>query len=166
MTNVPTGEGEAERQGNGGGKEASPRLSVPASPRLVLPPGGILIGLGADIIEVDRVRGVIERQGERFLQRVFTDEERAYCAGMTHPHKHYAARFAAKEAVSKCFSTGIGAELGWRSVSIYHGERKQPLVRLDEKGEELLRSVGATHVHVTLSHTETVAMAVAALVRA
>ena len=57
-------------------------------------------------------------------------------------------------------------ELGWRSVSIYHGPRHQPLVRLDEKAEALLRHVGATHVHITLSHSETVAMAVAALVRA
>lgn len=131
-----------------------------------LPPGGVLIGIGADIIEVTRIQGVLERQGERFLQRVFTEEERTYCAGMKYPHKHFAARFAAKEAVSKCFSTGIGAELGWRSVSIYHGDRHQPLVRLDEKGEALLRHVGATHVLVTLSHTDTVAMAVAALVRA
>ena len=133
-------------------------------PPISLPPGGYLIGLGADIIEVERVRGVLERQGERFLARVFTDEERTYCSSMAHPHKHYAARFAAKEAVSKCFSTGIGAELGWRSVSIYHGERHQPLVRLDEKGEALLRQVGATQVHITLSHTETMAMAVAVLV--
>lgn len=133
---------------------------------LTLPPGGILIGLGTDVIEVERIRGVLERQGERFLQRVFTAEERAYCASMKYPHKHYAARFAAKEAVSKCFSTGIGAELGWKSVSIYHGERHQPLVRLDAQGETLLRHVGASHVHVSLSHTDTVAMAVAALVRA
>jgi holo-[acyl-carrier protein] synthase len=139
-------------------------MSSPSS--LSLPPGGILIGLGTDVIEVERVRGVLERQGERFLQRVFTEEERVYCSSMKYPYKHYAARFAAKEAVSKCFSTGIGAELGWRSVSIYHGERHQPLVRLDEKGEALLRQVGATHVHVSLSHTDTVAMAVAALVRA
>jgi len=131
-----------------------------------LPPGGTLLGLGCDIIEVARVRGVVERQGERFLQRVFTAEERAYCDSQAHPHKHLAARFAAKEAVSKCFTTGIGAELGWKSASIYHGERKEPLVRLDEKGMELLRQIGATHVLVTLSHTETVAMAVAALVRA
>ncbi|MEY4939793.1 MAG: holo-[acyl-carrier-protein] synthase [Verrucomicrobiota bacterium] len=130
-----------------------------------LPPGGFLIGLGADLIEIERVRGVLDRQGERFLQRVFTDEERAYCSKMAHPHKHYAARFAAKEAVSKCFSTGIGAELGWRSVSIYHGDRHQPLVRLDELAAALLQRVGATHVHVSLSHTETMAMAVAALVR-
>lgn len=141
-------------------------LRSPVLMNLSLPPGGILIGLGADLIEVERVRGVLERQGERFLQRVFTEEERVYCSGMKFPHKHYAARFAAKEAVAKCFSTGIGAELGWRSVSIYHGERHQPLVRLDAPGAELLRRVGATHVHVTLSHTETMALAVAALVRA
>jgi len=133
---------------------------------LNLPPGGILLGLGADVIEVERIRGVLERQGERFLKRVFTEEERTYCFGMKHPHKHLAARFAAKEAVSKCFTTGIGAELGWRSVSVYHGERHEPRVRLDEKGEALLKSVGATGILLTLSHTETVAMAVAALVRA
>lgn len=133
---------------------------------LSLPPGGILIGLGCDLIEVERVRGVLERQGARFLERVFTEEERAYCSKMAHPHKHYAARFAAKEAVSKCFSTGIGAELGWRSVSVFHGDRHQPLVRLDAQGEALLRAVGATHIHLTLSHTDTAAMAVAALVRA
>ena len=132
---------------------------------LSLPPGGMLIGLGADLIEVERVRGVLERQGPRFLERVFTEEERAYCSGMAHPHKHYAARFAAKEAVSKCFTTGIGAELGWRSVSIYHGPRNQPLVRLDEKGTALLAAVGGTHVMVTLSHTESHALAVAAIIR-
>jgi holo-[acyl-carrier protein] synthase len=133
---------------------------------LKLPPGGILVGLGADVIEVERIRGVLERQGERFLARVFTDEEREYCSKMAFPHKHFAARFAAKEAVSKAFTTGIGSELGWRSVSVYHGERNQPLVRLDEKGHALLTDVGATHVILTLSHTDTVAMAVAALVRA
>ncbi len=130
-----------------------------------IPPGGVLLGLGCDVIEVARIRGVCERQGERFLARVFTDEERAYCSGMKHPDKHLAARFAAKEAVSKCFTTGIGAELGWKSISIFHGERRQPLVRLDEKGAALLRHLGATQVLVSLSHTETMAMAVAALVR-
>jgi holo-[acyl-carrier protein] synthase len=130
-----------------------------------LPPGGQLCGLGADLIEVERIRGVLERQGDRFLERVFTDEERAYCFGKAQPHKHLAARFAAKEAVSKSFTTGIGAELGWKSASIYHGERGEPLVRLDEKGQALLRQVGATHVLVTLSHTQAHAMAVAALIR-
>lgn len=132
---------------------------------LELPPGGILIGLGCDVIEIERIRGVMERQGARFLDRVFTEEERAYCLGMKYPHKHLAARFAAKEAVSKCFTTGIGAELGWKSVSIYHGSRHEPLVRLDEKGAALLRQVGGTDVRVSLSHNESAAMAVAVILR-
>jgi holo-[acyl-carrier protein] synthase len=133
---------------------------------LQLPPGGILLGLGSDLIDIERIRGVLDRQGERFLERVFTDEERAYCLGMKHPHKHFAARFAAKEAVSKAFTTGIGAELGWKSISVYHGLRHEPLVRLDAQGEALLKHVGGTQVILTLSHTDTAAMAVAAIVRA
>lgn len=129
-----------------------------------LPPGGILIGIGADIIEISRIRSVLLRHGERFADRILTDEERAYCDSMAHPHKHIAARFAAKEAVSKCFTTGIGSELGWKSISVYHGPRHEPLVRLDEQGQRLLAHVGATDVLLTLSHTENYAMAVAALV--
>lgn len=132
---------------------------------LELPPGGYLVGLGTDIVEVDRIRRVMERQGDRFLRRVYTEEELEYCLKMKHPHKHLAARFAAKEAVSKAFTTGIGAQLGWKSVSIYKGERQEPLVRLDEKGAALLKEVGATHVWVSLTHTETLAQAVAALLR-
>jgi len=130
-----------------------------------LPPGGVLIGLGADIIEISRIRSVLLRHGDRFVERILTEEERTYCQGMAHPEKHIAARFAAKEAVSKCFTTGIGSELGWKSVSVYHGPRHQPLVRLDEQGSALLAHVGATQILLTLSHTENYAMAVAALVR-
>jgi holo-[acyl-carrier protein] synthase len=131
-----------------------------------LPPGGHLLGLGCDLIEVARVAGVIERQGERFLDRVFTAEERAYCDALKHPAKHYAARFAAKEAVSKCFTTGIGAELGWRDIGVVHGERHEPLVRLSAAGRALLAAVGGSEVRVSLSHTETAALAVAVLLRA
>lgn len=130
-----------------------------------LPPGGVLIGLGADIIEVSRIRSVLLRHGDKFIERILTEEERAYCSGMAHPDKHIAARFAAKEAVSKCFTTGIGAELGWKSISVYHGARHEPLVRLDEPAQALLAQVGATRILLTLSHTENYAMAVAALVR-
>lgn len=124
-----------------------------------------MIGLGCDVIEVERVKGVVERQGERFLQRVFTEEERAYCLSKGHPYPHLAARFAAKEAISKCFTTGIGKRFAWKTASIAHGERMEPLVRLDPAGEALLKEVGADRVLVSLSHTQTVAMAVAALVR-
>jgi holo-[acyl-carrier protein] synthase len=134
---------------------------------LDLPKGGaLIIGLGVDVTDVARIHEICERHGERFLARVFTDEERAYCAGMAQPFKHLAARFAAKEAVSKCFATGIGAELGWKSVSVYHGAKGQPLVRLDEKGQALLRDAGATGIILSISHTGLVATAVAVLVRA
>jgi holo-[acyl-carrier protein] synthase len=132
---------------------------------IILPPGGTLIGLGCDLIEVERIRTALERHGDRFLKRIFTDEERAYCESVKFSHKHYAARWAAKEAVSKAFTTGIGPHLDWTSVSVYHGERQQPLVRLDAKGQALLQQVGATHVWLSLSHIDAHAMAVAALVR-
>lgn len=131
-----------------------------------LPPGGILVSLGTDLVEVERIRGIMERHGERFLDRILTDEERAYCATLAHPYNHIAARFAAKEAISKCFSTGIGAEFGWKSASVYHGPRHEPLVRLDAQGQALMKHVGATQVLLSLSHTNHYAMAVAALVRA
>ncbi|HKB57604.1 MAG TPA: holo-ACP synthase [Lacunisphaera sp.] len=132
---------------------------------ILLPPGGTLIGLGCDIIDVERIRGVLAKHGERFLKRIFTEEEQAYCNGLKYPHKHYAARWAAKEAVSKCFTTGIGEHLDWTSVSVYHGSRKEPLVHLDAKATALLKEVGATNVWLTLSHIDTHAMAVAALVK-
>jgi holo-[acyl-carrier protein] synthase len=130
-----------------------------------LPPGGVLIGLGCDLIEVTRIKDVLDRHGDRFIKRVFTEEEQAYCNGIKYSHKHYAARWAAKEAVSKAFTTGIGPHLDWTSISVYHGSRQEPLVRLDAKAQALLAQVGATHVWLTLSHIDTHAMAVAALVK-
>ena len=132
---------------------------------IVLPPGGVLIGLGCDIIETERIRHVLEKHGERFLKRVFTEEEQAYCNSIKYSHKHYAARWAAKEAVAKAFTTGIGEHLEWTSVSVYHGSRKEPLARLDAKAQALLAQVGATHVWLSLSHIDSHAMAVAALVK-
>ena len=127
---------------------------------------GHVLGLGCDLCEVERVRGVWARQGERFLEFTFTEGERAYCLRMRDPAPFLAARFAAKEAVAKAFGTGIGAELGWKSVEVIHGERGEPQVRLDVQGEALLAARGATGVMLTLSHTDTMAMAVAAVVKA
>lgn len=132
---------------------------------LTLPEGGRIIGLGSDIIEVDRIRGVAERQKERFFDRIFTAEEQHYCNGMKNPWPHYAARFAAKEAISKAFTTGIGGHFEWKTASVYHGERHQPLVRLAPEGENLLRQVGADGILLSLSHTKTYAEAVAVLYR-
>lgn len=132
---------------------------------LSLPPGARVVGLGCDLVEVARIRSILERQGERFVERVFTPEERALCAGRANAEQFWAARFAAKEAVSKCFTTGIGAELGWHSISVSRGERGQPLVCLDEKARALLQGLGGDEVLLSLSHTATMAMAVAAIVK-
>ena len=126
---------------------------------------GHVLGLGCDLCEVARLRGVWERQGERFLAATYTEGERAYCLKMRDPAPFLAARFAAKEAVAKAFGTGIGAELGWKSVEVIHGERGEPLVKLDALGEAMLAARGASGVMLTLSHTATMAMAVAALVK-
>ena len=142
---------------------ATPQPPVPLPD---IPQGGALVAIGADIVDVARIRAAHERHGTPFLDRVFTPDEIAYCLGMGNPHPHLAARFAAKEAVAKAFATGIGAELGWHSVAIHHGPRQEPLVRLDEKGRALLARAGATRILITLSHTATAALAVAALVRA
>ena len=128
------------------------------------PVGGTFLNLGLDIIEVDRVQQMHERQKDRFLNRVFTQEEQDYCLTKSNPYPHLAARFAAKEAVSKTFSTGIGKLFSWTSCSIYHGSLMQPLVRLDEQGKALLEALGATDVRITLSHTKETAIAVAVLV--
>lgn len=127
---------------------------------------GHVLGLGCDLCEVERVRGVWERQGERFLEFTFTEGERGYCLKMRDPAPFLAARFAAKEAVAKAFGTGIGAELGWKSIEVIHGERGEPLVKLDAQGEALLSARRASGVMLTLTHTDTMAMAVAAVVRA
>ena len=130
------------------------------------PASAYLLNLGVDVIEVERVKKVYERQKERFLKRVFTQEEQEYCFSKSNPYPHLAARFAAKEAVSKAFTTGIGSLFGWTTSSVYHGPRMQPMVRLDTRGESLLKALGGTEVRITLSHTKTTAVAVAAMVKA
>ena len=73
----------------------------------------MIFGIGIDVVEVERVESSIAEFGERFVSRVFTEAERAYCESQKRPAIHYAARFAAKEAVAKALGTGIGKELSW-----------------------------------------------------
>lgn len=129
-----------------------------------LPEGGIVRGVGTDLIECERIQRVFERQKERFLERVFTDGEREYCLKMKNPIPHLAARFAAKEAVSKCFTTGIGEALGWKSIEVVKGEREEPLIQLDERGLALMKHLGGNEVLVSLSHTVNYGLAMAVLV--
>lgn len=130
-----------------------------------LPEGGLVRSVGTDLVDCARIAKVYERQQDRFLKRVFTAAERGYCLGMKNPVPHLAARFAAKEAVSKCFTTGIGDRVGWRSVEVYHGVRGQPLVSLDEAARNFLAALGGDEILLSLSHTQSHALACALLVR-
>lgn len=129
-----------------------------------LPPGGPLIGIGIDIVEIARIKALRERQGERFLNRVYTEAELKYCMKMKAPDQHLAARFAAKEAVTKAFTVGIGEYFDWKSVGVIAGERRQPEIELDEKGKRFLQHIGGARISLSLSHSESSAIAVAAIV--
>jgi holo-[acyl-carrier protein] synthase len=125
----------------------------------------MILGIGVDIIEVERIRGVHERFGDRFLTRFLCPTELAYCAGYRQPAPHWAARFAAKEAISKAFGTGIGSELGWLDMEVLRHPTGQPYAVLHGKGSTLLRERGGEALHLTLSHTAQHAVAMAVIER-
>ncbi len=112
-----------------------------------------ILGVGMDIVETKRIAESIERFGDRFLHRVFLEGEVAYSRSMKFPHLHLAARFAAKEAISKAFGTGIGRELGWRDLEIVREASGAPRVQLHGRAEAYAKARGVQAVHVSLSHT-------------
>ena len=113
-----------------------------------------VIGIGVDLIECVRIRHSIDRFGDRFLRRVFTDGDIAYSMPMKFPERHLAARFAGKEAVSKAFGTGIGKAMGWRNIDIRKKESGEPFLVFSGFAEELAAKRGVTSALITLSHTE------------
>src|SRR5688572_23452352 len=123
----------------------------------------MILGTGIDIIEVARIKASFERFGDRFVQRILHPAEIAYCVAHKNPAPFLAARFAAKEAISKAFGTGIGAQLGWQDMEVRKKESGEPYVVLHEKGAELLRLRGAQRIHLTISHTVQHAVAMAIL---
>lgn len=124
---------------------------------------GAVVGIGTDLVEIERVKSAIEHHGDSFLQRVFTQAERDHCAALGSPWASYAARFAAKEAVSKAFGTGIGADLNLTSIGVVSDKHGAPTIVLDEKGSQLLRTRGGKHIHISLTHTATLAQAFAVI---
>ena len=123
----------------------------------------MILGTGIDIIEVERIKTSLEKFGERFGQRILLPDEIAYCLSHKNPAPFVAARFAAKEAISKAFGTGIGAQLGWRDMEICKKESGEPFVVLHGKGKILFESRGAKRLLVSLSHAENYAAATAVL---
>ncbi len=118
-----------------------------------------VLGIGVDLVECARIEHSLERFGDRFLHRVFTDGEIAYSKSMKFPARHLAARFAAKEAVSKAFGTGIGKAMGWRDIDVQKKESGEPFLVLTGGAEQLARQRGVGSALITLSHTDHHAMA-------
>jgi holo-[acyl-carrier protein] synthase len=122
-----------------------------------------VLGIGVDLVENARIEHSLERFGERFLHRVFTAGEIDYSQSMKYPARHLAARFAAKEAVSKAFGTGIGKAMGWKDIDVRRKPSGEPFVILEGGAKKLADERGVATVWITLSHTEHHAMAMIVL---
>jgi holo-[acyl-carrier protein] synthase len=123
----------------------------------------MILGIGIDIIEVARIEASHERFGERFLNRILLPNEISYCLSHKAPGPFLAVRFAAKEAISKAFGTGICGQLGWQDMEVGRKESGEPFVILHGVGQKLLEARGGKHVLISLSHTQNYAAAVAVL---
>ena len=118
-----------------------------------------VLGLGVDLVECARIQHSLDRFGDRFLHRVFTEGEIEYSTSMKFPARHLAARFAAKEAVSKAFGTGIGKAMGWRDIDVRKKPSGEPYLLLSGQAEALAQSRGVKSALITLSHTDNHAVA-------
>ncbi len=118
-----------------------------------------LLGIGLDLVEIDRFRSILERSGEKFLERVFTAGERAYCLAAKDPAPSLAARFAAKEAVAKAFGTGIGEAMAMREIEVVRTESGAPEIRLHGTAAATAQARGVTQIWLSLTHTATTAAA-------
>jgi holo-[acyl-carrier protein] synthase len=123
----------------------------------------MILGTGIDLIEVARIASSFEKFGDRFVNRILLPDEIAYCLSHRKPAPFLAARFAAKEAISKAFGTGIGTSLGWQDLEIRRKESGEPFAVLHGKGRKLFEARGAKSLHISLTHTENYAAATAIL---
>lgn len=119
----------------------------------------MIISIGVDIIEVARVREVLLRT-PRFVERVYTERERAYCESRgAVAAEHYAARFAAKEAALKALQTGWSGGIAWQDVEIDAHDSGAPILLFTGRARELYEQMGATAAHLSMSHTSEHAIA-------
>jgi holo-[acyl-carrier protein] synthase len=117
-----------------------------------------IIGLGVDITEIDRIAATLERYGDRFMQRVFTEGEIAYCTRRKNAAIHFAGRFASKEAAMKALGTGHTQQVLWRDIEVVrHGG--PPQLRFHGGAARRYAKLGATSSLLTITHTETIAFA-------
>lgn len=123
----------------------------------------MILGTGIDLVDVQRIRDALERHGPAFAQRLLTAAEWEYCAAHADPAPCVAARFAAKEAVSKAFGTGIGTALGWHDIEVVRSDSGQPTVRLSESGARFMEGRGGRRIHLSITHERGHAAAIAIL---
>ena len=119
----------------------------------------MIIGIGADLAEVHRLREAIERHGERFLQRVFTPLEITYCQAHRNSAERFAARFAAKEAMMKALGTGWRRGIRWRDIEVFNAAGGKPELNLSGKAREIYLALGGKHILLSLTHTDDYALA-------
>lgn len=118
----------------------------------------MILGIGTDIIEISRIAKSIQRLGQHFLDRLFTQKEQEYCLKYQASERHFAGRFAAKEAISKALGTGIGEELSWHDMEILSHESGQPYVVMSDSWKKKHPNI---EIMVTISHNHEQAVAFA-----
>ena len=121
----------------------------------------MILGLGTDIVEISRVRSMIERHGEAFLERCFTDAERAYADKHRDGTTRYAGRWAAKEAVVKVLGTGFIKGITFHDVEVLPEPSGRPVVTLSGEAKDIADNMGITQILVTISHADEYATATA-----
>ena len=119
----------------------------------------MIFGTGIDIIEVDRIKNSIQKYSDRFKKKIFTQKEIDYCHSQADPAKHFAARFTVKEAVLKCFGTGLTGGILWKDIEVGKLNSGQPVLNLYGNGKELFNQLNLKHIHVSITHDKTYAAA-------
>ncbi len=120
----------------------------------------MIVGLGSDLIEIARIAASIDRFGERFLTRVFTRAEIAYCTRKKNAAESFAARFAAKEAAAKALGTGISHGIAWPEIEVVREPSGRPTIQWHGRALTRASRLEVRHTHVTLTHSRELAMAV------
>jgi len=119
----------------------------------------MIFGTGIDIIEVDRIKNSIQKYSDRFKKKIFTQKEIDYCHSQADPAKHFAARFTVKEAVLKCFGTGLTGGILWKDIEVGKLNSGQPVLNLYGNGKELFNQLNLKHIHISITHDKTYAVA-------
>ncbi|MGD8781047.1 MAG: holo-ACP synthase [Ignavibacteria bacterium] len=112
----------------------------------------MVLGIGIDIIEIDRIKKSIEKYGDNFLNKIYTQIELDYCLSKKNKYQHFAARFAAKEAIYKAISTATGFSFEWKDMEIYNEKNGMPRVKLLGKLSTFLGE--EKDLKITMSHSE------------